>query len=528
MGLLLGYGFLRIWIYHGEHLERTQKLSFELLKNMKEEYDIESVRMKTDLASLSEKSSFQNPKDFQLLSSFLTRYHLLISELVIQPQQGPGYRIWIDGQLNYEPIENLSPTTNKTKELHAHQVQAKSETTIWAMLNVQKAAGFFFRKHTLDRRILLVDENQVVQRPSLENKPSLEKNVGLQVCHVQDESSWLGPLSNLVCNQAGVSESKNIEKGVKAVIPVSIGEKVYELVAFIPWSEVTQSQQRMIYVLFTIVGIFTAGVLALFALLRKTWAQMLKDQQQTQAHLAYTARLTSIGEMAAGIAHEINNPLAVIGGCAQVIARESTSASPRHDMIEKNIATVQRTVDRIAKIINALKSFSRDGTEQGRESIPAQVLIDEALEFVRQRFANHGIELNIATPDADLIVEVNLVQVGQVFVNVLNNAHDAVLETPPDQKRQVALKIRSMGPWIDFLIEDTGPGINPDVEKKMFQPFFSTKAIGRGTGLGLSVSIGIMQDHGGDLVLENRKNPTRFVLRLPRAQSMTHSPQKAA
>lgn len=227
-------------------------------------------------------------------------------------------------------------------------------------------------------------------------------------------------------------------------------------------------------------------------------------------------KMASLGEMASGIAHEINNPLAIImartGQAKSKLARGPEFISEVVNDLEK----VESTVQRIAKIIRGLKNFSRNGDLDPFLPTSINQVIEETLELCRQRFHNQGIEIRSSLAE-DIEVECRSTQISQVILNLLSNSYDALLE----QVRPLWVSIRTARTpkGLEIRVTDSGHGIAPDVAERVMEPFFTTKEVGKGTGLGLSISKGIIEEHGGILWINKNSLNTEFVFEIPLQQA---------
>ena len=235
----------------------------------------------------------------------------------------------------------------------------------------------------------------------------------------------------------------------------------------------------------------------------------LEMEYQNQLHVQ---KMSSLGEMASGIAHEINNPLSIISLKTSLIRKTLTHRLPEADPVFTNIDKISTTIERIAKIIRALRSYSRDAAHDPFESVDVEQVIDETLELCRQRFINAGIQLELKI-EGSLRVLCRPGELSQVILNLLNNAYDAVSGT---KNATVEIKSRMVNATqVEILIEDNGMGIPEAIEDKIFQPFFTTKEVGKGTGLGLSLSRGIVESHDGTLSLIRARDKTIFQILMP-------------
>ncbi len=238
--------------------------------------------------------------------------------------------------------------------------------------------------------------------------------------------------------------------------------------------------------------------------------------------LVASAKMSSLGEMAGGIAHEINNPLTIIIGKTALLKRRLDFNHNDADVdklthtISDELTNIQITAKRIGAIIRGLRSFSRNAENDLMEKVEVSTLVNETLEFSRERFKFHSIDLKVDMgSDEHVYVNGRAAQLLQVLVNLLNNAYDAV-ESLND--RWVQLKVEHIDHNCKISVTDSGDGIDPEVLEKIMMPFFTTKEVGKGTGLGLSISKGIIEDHKGKLYYDVTNANTSFVIELPEIQ----------
>ncbi len=231
-----------------------------------------------------------------------------------------------------------------------------------------------------------------------------------------------------------------------------------------------------------------------------------------QSHMA-AAKLASIGEMAAGVAHEINNPLAVISGkAAAMITRLENAQEPSRDMLVETFKKINFCVDRIARIVRGLKTFSREGSQDPPRILDVREAVQDTLTLCLERYKNNGIDLQVTGLENAIYINCRPVQISQILVNLLGNAFDAVKDL---KKPWVKLSLERSHDFLEVRVEDSGEGISEDIEEKIFHPFFTTKEVGQGTGLGLSISTGIAIHHGGSLTLDRKRSRSCFLLQIP-------------
>lgn len=242
--------------------------------------------------------------------------------------------------------------------------------------------------------------------------------------------------------------------------------------------------------------------------------KIIVDQE---AQLVNASRLSAIGEMAAAITHEINNPLTVILGRAEMMQTLLAREAPDGATISRLAQTIYTTGKRIEKIVRSMKMLAHKGHEdEPYTSVALAEMLGDACELCAERFRNHRIELRVAPIPTAVRLECHGHELVQVLVNLLNNAYDAVHEAP---QRWVSVDFSETPEQIELSVTDSGRGIAPEALDRLFQPFFSTKRVQFGTGLGLSISRGIVQRHGGDLFLDEDAPRTRFVIRLPKRRA---------
>jgi C4-dicarboxylate-specific signal transduction histidine kinase len=255
---------------------------------------------------------------------------------------------------------------------------------------------------------------------------------------------------------------------------------------------------------------------------RKDTEALLSRQQKRMLH---SAKMTALGEMAAGMAHEINNPLTVISVQAQCLQLMVDGGKLDRAALGAAVRKIDQTIDRIARIVRGLRSFARDGSHDPFERVQLHRVIAETIDFCRVRFQNNAVELRIGAISPELEIDARPVQVSEILLNLLNNAFDAV---EGRSERWVEVSTAVDGDWWELRVRDSGVGVPEENRDRIMQPFFTTKGIGKGTGLGLSLSRGIAESHGGRLFLNLKAQQTEFVLRLPIRQTDTHSKEIAA
>ena len=241
--------------------------------------------------------------------------------------------------------------------------------------------------------------------------------------------------------------------------------------------------------------------------------RLQNEVAENQANLVNAAKMSELGRMASGIAHEINSPLAVIKTHAGLIKDILGDESPDLSEATRLLEQIDEVASRIAKIISGLRTFSREGGSDPFLPTNLQRLIDETLLFCHGETSKNNIHLSVRVP-AGLEIKCRATQISQVILNVVNNSCDAIADRPD---KWIRIEAAESGDFVEISVTDSGSGIEKRIRAQMFEPFFTTKELGKGSGLGLSISYGIAKIHGGELRYDEESPNTRFVVRLSKA-----------
>ena len=239
-------------------------------------------------------------------------------------------------------------------------------------------------------------------------------------------------------------------------------------------------------------------------------AKDITHRKQMLRQLLRADRLASLGQLSAGVAHEINNPLGLILGYTQLLIRNEPQRSERIEDLE----TIEKQTRNCKKIVEDLLNFARR-TGGAKTRVKLQETMDAVIGVIRKQLAldNIGIQTDYDQRLPELVGDAEKLK--QVFMNLLLNARQAIHQ---DGLIQVAIGYDASGNQALVTVTDDGPGIPAAIQDKIFDPFFTTKPTGQGTGLGLSVSYGIIEDHGGEIEMtSNPQTGTEFKVRLPLA-----------
>jgi histidine kinase len=247
--------------------------------------------------------------------------------------------------------------------------------------------------------------------------------------------------------------------------------------------------------------------------------QLMAQQQLIQA-----SKMATLGEMATGVAHELNQPLSVIKTASSFLRRKADKREEINaDILRTMAEEIDNHVDRASKIIGHMREFGRK-SDVVKEKVQINDVLKRAVDFFKQQLKLREIEV-VEDLDKDLpLVLADPNRLEQVFVNLLINARDAIekkCETggPKKGPKRITLNTKTEGAMVTIEVADTGTGIPEALLHRIFEPFFTTKKVGKGTGLGLSISYGIVQDYDGTIKVKNKEGEgATFVIGFPRVR----------
>ena len=253
--------------------------------------------------------------------------------------------------------------------------------------------------------------------------------------------------------------------------------------------------------------------------------RMLNEELQKSAfkinsvteNMVRSSKLASLVEMATGIAHEINNPLAIIQGRAYIILHMLNNNTFDIEKAKQYLEIICATSTRISKIVVGLRNFSRSTEQDPFYICPLQKIINESVELIQEKISHHKVKLQI-TCASNLELECRSTQIAQCIVNMLSNHIDAL-----EKKENKWIKIEALEKEdiIEIKFTDSNNGIrDPEVLNRLFQPFFTTKPAGKGVGLGLSITKGLVESHKGEIFYNSQCENTQFIMRFPKKQNI--------
>jgi histidine kinase len=248
----------------------------------------------------------------------------------------------------------------------------------------------------------------------------------------------------------------------------------------------------------------------------------ITSRLMAEQHLIQAGKMATLGEMATGVAHELNQPLSVIKTASSFLRRKAAGHEPiPEDILRTMVEEIDGHVDRASKIINHMREFGRKSDVE-REKVQINTVLKRAVDFFHQQLKLREIEVvqDLYEDLPEILADPNRLE--QVFVNLLLNARDAIEKKGERQKnkepeKRITLKTSLDQVMVVIEVADTGPGIPEAIRDKIFEPFFTTKKVGKGTGLGLSISYGIVHDYDGSIHVESTEGEgTTFIIKFPR------------
>lgn len=271
--------------------------------------------------------------------------------------------------------------------------------------------------------------------------------------------------------------------------------------------------QRTVWAISFLVGIFLlASCSWVFWDALKRQQKLDQEKGLMQAQLIHAEKLASIGEMLAGLAHEINNPLSIMMGKIRLILKDLQGVNPKAELVQ-DLLVIDRNISRMGGIVRSVLTFARKSNSEPAP-LNLNTVISETLILVEKPFAKMNIFFEQALDPSLPQTWGDSNQLQQVFLNLWSNARDAIQQGGRISVR--TFSVNHEGLWVCAEVRDSGQGIPPEIIGRIFDPFFTTKGTREGAGLGLAVSYGIVKTHGGSIQVESQPGQgATFTLKFP-------------
>lgn len=240
----------------------------------------------------------------------------------------------------------------------------------------------------------------------------------------------------------------------------------------------------------------------------------LSVQRETEKNLVQAAKMSTLGEMASGIAHEINSPLTLVGGIASLLKERVTASKADAEEVVRELGKIEAASERIARIVRSIRAISRNSAADPMQEESLATIVDDLRQVCEENLKKAGVELRIKVMET-ITLECRAAEVAQVLLNLITNGVDAVRAL---QERWVEVSAVCDRALVQVSVTDSGHGIPPGIAERIMAPFFTTKGVGVGTGLGLSISQAIVERHHGRLSYDASCGNTRFIVELPLRQ----------
>lgn len=240
--------------------------------------------------------------------------------------------------------------------------------------------------------------------------------------------------------------------------------------------------------------------------------QRTNELNQQRLISQHAAKMSSLGEMAGSMAHEINTPLAVVKLLCERSAIELTKSNPNLEKIVSSLKKIDLTTDRMAKIIQSMRLFSRDGSQDQFVDYTVDQLVEDTFQLCQEKLRIGNISFSFDIQPSHLKIKCQVVQMGQVLLNLINNSYDAIYNL---EEKWIRLNAFVKNQNVVITLTDSGFGISEDLQQKIFNPFFTTKELGKGSGMGLSISMSIIKKHNGKFYVNTESDNTQFCIELP-------------
>lgn len=260
--------------------------------------------------------------------------------------------------------------------------------------------------------------------------------------------------------------------------------------------------------------IVLADLLFIFTISRYKMGETHNILKKQKEEFVYSSNALALGELSGGIAHEINNPLQIIKTNLESLGRQFASSGPINvERANSQLEKVDKTIERMVKLVKSLRLLSENGKPAKREVYPVLEVLWDVERMYEEKIKRLGIIFKWDISEAQgTLVQIDRIQLSQVLINLLNNSMDSLVQY---QERWILLEAKQKDDFVIISVTDSGKKISEEVVERMMQPFYTTKEPGKGTGLGLSISLSIISKNGGNLFYDDSSPHPRFVMELP-------------
>lgn len=235
----------------------------------------------------------------------------------------------------------------------------------------------------------------------------------------------------------------------------------------------------------------------------------LREREKIANHME---RLAALGELSAGVGHEINNPLTICNGQVEKIKRRLNELEIHDEKILKSIAKYESATERISHIVKGLRTMARSDSGV-MNAIEVGSTISQCLSLVAEIYKQYQVEILYKQPDSKVFICANLPKFQQVLMNLISNAKDALKDS---LEKRIEVSLQNFDDEVRVSVKDSGPGVPKEIQSRIFEPFYTTKEVDQGTGIGLSISTSLMKEHGGRIELASSDTGAEFTLVFPK------------
>jgi len=413
---------------------------------------------------------------------------------------------------------------------HGGELAHASHQPVYVISQVGLLSGIFFLTAyfvtTLSDRIRQSEQqlekfaDHVLEQRQLIEKAIETTNTGLCVCYSDGQPYWTNRRWEKWFGRESLHtyvDKNRLDKSVKACKTVKAG-KTHSCEFTVP--EDDPAGEARTYRITTAPLFGTEGQINHAVSL----AQDITEQKRAQEQMIRAGKLAAVGELAGHVAHEVNNPIGIISAKARLLTADHSEEMS--GKVQQELHKITDAADRVAKIAQGLLTYCRPSVAS-RSKMDLSLPIREAIALIEQQARNSGVVIDERLSEKLPLVEANVDEIQQVFLNLFLNALDAMPEggtlTVLSSEYNKNGTGNNSNRYLDIIVQDTGFGVPPDIQEQVFEPFFTTKEVEKGTGLGLSICSGLIRSNGGSIDLESEPGRgTRFTIHLPVADNKKH------